>query len=137
MKRFDVVIVGAGHGGAQAAIALRQARFGGSILMIGDEPDLPYERPPLSKEYLAGAKTFERILIRPAAFWTDREIEIRLGERVVAIEADARHVLTDAGESVGYEHLIWATGGVHARSIVLAMIWRACTRCAPAPTSTG
>ena len=111
MKRFDVVIVGAGHDGAQAAIALRQARFGGSILMIGDEPDLPYERPPLSKEYLAGAKTFERILIRPAAFWTDREIEIRLGERVVAIEADARHVLTDAGESVGYEHLIWATGG--------------------------
>ncbi len=69
MTHYDVLIVGAGHGGAQAAIALRQNKFAGSIAMIGDEPELPYERPPLSKEYLAGDKAFERILIRPAAFW--------------------------------------------------------------------
>ena len=71
MKQFDVVIVGAGHGGAQAAIALRQQKFGGTIALIGDEPDYPYERPPLSKDYLAGEKPFERIMIRPPAFWAD------------------------------------------------------------------
>ena len=67
MQHYDVLIVGAGHGGAQAAIALRQQKFEGSIAIVGDEPELPYERPPLSKDYLAGAKEFERLLIRPAA----------------------------------------------------------------------
>lgn len=66
MTHEDVVIVGAGQGGAQAAIALRQNGFEGSILMIGREPDIPYERPPLSKDYLAREKSFERICIRPA-----------------------------------------------------------------------
>lgn len=64
MLHFDVLIVGAGHGGAQAAIALRQAKFEGSIAMIGDEAEYPYERPPLSKDYLAGDKAFERIIDR-------------------------------------------------------------------------
>ena len=62
---FDVLIVGAGHGGAQAAISLRQLGFSGSIGIVGNEPELPYERPPLSKEYFAGEKSFERIRIRP------------------------------------------------------------------------
>ena len=70
--RFDILIVGAGHGGAQAAIALRQRKFEGSIAMIGEEPEIPYERPPLSKDYLSGEKTFERLLIRPATFWDER-----------------------------------------------------------------
>ena len=68
---FDIVIVGAGHGGAQAAIMLRQLKFEGSIAIVGEEPEIPYERPPLSKEYFAGEKPFERILIRPAKFWAD------------------------------------------------------------------
>ena len=72
MSRYDVLIVGAGHAGAQAAIALRQSKFEGSIALLGDEPELPYERPPLSKEYLAGVKPFERLLIRNAAFWEER-----------------------------------------------------------------
>lgn len=108
---FDVVIVGAGHGGAQAAIALRQAGFGGSIAMIGAEPELPYERPPLSKEYLTGEKPFDRILIRPDAFWRDRAISMRLGARVVAVDVAAHRVLTDTGDRIGYRHLIWAAGG--------------------------
>src|SRR3546814_6814295 len=58
--QFDVVIVGAGHGGAQVAIMLRTQKFEGSIAIIGEEPELPYERPPLSKEYFAGEKEFER-----------------------------------------------------------------------------
>ena len=110
MNSYDVVIVGAGHGGAQAAIALRQAKFGGSIAVIGDEPDLPYERPPLSKEYLAGDKGFDRLLIRPAAFWQERDVAMLLGRRVTHVDPVARQV-TAAGEPIGYRHLIWATGG--------------------------
>ncbi|WP_166040749.1 FAD-dependent oxidoreductase [Sphingosinicella sp. YJ22] len=108
---FDVVIVGAGHGGAQAAIALRQNGFAGSIAMIGAEPDLPYERPPLSKDYLAGEKTFERMLIRPPAFWEERGVEMLLGRRVVAVDPEAHRVTTEGGETIGYGKLIWAAGG--------------------------
>jgi len=107
----DVVIVGAGHGGAQAAIALRQNQFAGSILVIGREPELPYERPPLSKDYLARDKTFERIMIRPAAFWAEKDIEFVLGSEVVAVDPLAQSVTTDSGETFDYGTLIWATGG--------------------------
>ena len=108
--RYDVVIVGAGHGGAQAAIALRQYGFAGSIALIGAEPELPYERPPLSKDYLAGEKTFERMLIRPAAFWAERGVEMLLDRRLVAVDPDSHEVATDTGETVGFGQLIWATG---------------------------
>ena len=111
MDRQDVVIVGAGHGGAQAAIALRQGGFAGTITLIGDEPELPYERPPLSKDYLAGDKPFERLLIRPPTFWADRDIAFRLGSRVVRIDPAARWVETADGGRLGYGSLIWATGG--------------------------
>ena len=110
-SHYDVVIVGAGHGGAQAAIALRAAKFAGSIAMIGDEPEPPYERPPLSKDYLSGDKPFERILIRPPAFWGERDVALRLGRRVVRVDPQARTVTTDDGATIGYGQLIWATGG--------------------------
>ena len=77
--QFDVVIVGAGHGGAQVAIMLRTQKFAGSIVIIGDEPELPYERPPLSKEYFAGEKEFERIQLRGAQYWTEREVPLLRG----------------------------------------------------------
>jgi 3-phenylpropionate/trans-cinnamate dioxygenase ferredoxin reductase subunit len=109
--QFDIVIVGAGHGGAQAAIALRQAKFEGTIAIIGDEPELPYERPPLSKEYFSGEKAFERILIRPAAFWAERTIEMLLNRRVIAVDPVAHSVTTADGATIGYGQLIWATGG--------------------------
>jgi 3-phenylpropionate/trans-cinnamate dioxygenase ferredoxin reductase subunit len=110
-SHYDVVIVGAGHGGAQAAIALRAAKFAGSIAMIGDEPEPPYERPPLSKDYLSGDKPFERILIRPPAFWGERDVALRLGRRVVRVDPQAQAVATDDGATIGYDQLIWATGG--------------------------
>ncbi len=112
---YDVLIVGAGHGGAQAAIALRQSKFAGSIAIVGDEPEFPYERPPLSKDYLAGEKTFDRIMIRPENFWTVREIAMRTGCRVESVDPDAHIVTTDAGETIGYRHMIWATGGAPRR----------------------
>ncbi len=112
---YDVVIVGAGHGGAQAAIALRQAKFEGSIAVIGDEPELPYERPPLSKEYFSGEKAFERIMIRPAAFWEERKVEMLLGRRVASVDPEGHSVTTEDDETIGYGHLIWAAGGAPRR----------------------
>lgn len=111
MDRADVVIVGTGHGGAHAAISLRQHGFDGSILMIGRDPEPPYERPPLSKEYLAGEKPFERILIRPPQFWPERGIDLRLGVHARAIDPQAHEVLTGDGARIGYDKLIWAAGG--------------------------
>ena len=114
-SEVDVLIVGAGHAGAACAIALRQGKFAGSILVVGAEADAPYERPPLSKDYLAGEKPFERLLIRPPGFWDEREVTFRLGTTVTAVDASAHEVLTDAGDSIGYRHLVWATGGAARR----------------------
>ena len=114
----DVVIVGAGHGGAQAAIALRQNGFAGSIEVIGRETEYPYERPPLSKEYLARDKTFDRIMIRPAAFWADKDVTFTLGREVVSVDAEAKTVTTDDGAAHAYGSLVWATGG-DARRLTL------------------
>ncbi|MDF0546256.1 MULTISPECIES: NAD(P)/FAD-dependent oxidoreductase [Sphingobium] len=108
---YDVVIVGAGHGGAQTAIALRQNGFAGTIAIIGAEPDLPYERPPLSKEYLAAEKGFERILIRPASFWNDRHIAMHLGCAVERVDPTQRLVFLADGRSMGYGDLVWCAGG--------------------------
>ncbi|KGB51955.1 FAD-dependent pyridine nucleotide-disulfide oxidoreductase [Sphingopyxis sp. LC81] len=109
--QFDVVIVGAGHGGAQVAIMLRTQKFAGTIAIIGDEPELPYERPPLSKEYFAGEKEFERIQLRPAKYWDEREVTMLLGKRVMSVDPAAHTVTTDGGETIGYGKLVWATGG--------------------------
>ncbi len=112
---YDVLIVGAGHAGAQAAIALRQRKFAGRIAIVGDECDPPYERPPLSKDYLAGEKPLERILIRPATFWAERDIALILGQRVESVDPVARRVTLRDGTAIGYGALIWATGGVPRR----------------------
>jgi 3-phenylpropionate/trans-cinnamate dioxygenase ferredoxin reductase subunit len=111
MSGADIVIVGTGHGGAQAAIALRQQGFAGSILMIGRDSEPPYERPPLSKDYLAGDKPFERILIRPPQFWAERDVALRLGSHVSALDPAARTLTVSGGETVSYGTLIWAAGG--------------------------
>lgn len=111
MSFYDVLIVGAGHAGAQAAIALRQNKFAGAIGLLGDEPELPYERPPLSKEYLAGDKPFERLLIRNAAFWQERDVALLPGRSVVRVDPVGHSVTTANGETIGYGSLIWAAGG--------------------------
>ena len=107
----DVLIVGAGHAGAQVGIMLRQRGYTGTIALLGDEPWLPYERPPLSKEYLAGEKPFERILLRPARFWDERAITLLPEHAVVAVDAEGHLVTTAEGGQIGYGTLIWATGG--------------------------
>ena len=111
MDRYDVIIVGAGHAGAQAAVVLRQQGFAGTIAMIGRETDYPYERPPLSKEYLSGDKPFERLYLRPPAFWAERGIATILGHAVTAVDAGAQTVTLDDGRALGYGDLVWAAGG--------------------------
>lgn len=110
-QTYDVLIVGAGHGGAQAAIALRQRKFEGTICIVGDEPDLPYERPPLSKSYLSGDAPFDQILIKKPNFWREQNVELRLGQRVVAVNPTAHYIQLDSGEPIGYRSLVWAAGG--------------------------
>lgn len=107
----DALIVGTGHGGAQAAIALRQNGFEGRIVMASEDPELPYERPPLSKEYLACDKPFERMLIRPATFWTEKKIELRLACSIMEIDAAAHRATLADGQTIAYGQLIWAAGG--------------------------
>ena len=111
MERADVIIVGTGHGGAQAAIALRQAGFEGSILMLGRDCEPPYERPPLSKEYFAGDKPFERIMIRPVQFWADKQVTLRLGCEVTAVDPVAHSLTLADGSTLEYGKLVWAAGG--------------------------
>jgi len=111
MERYDVIIVGTGHGGAQTAISLRQLGFEGSILMLGRDKELPYERPPLSKEYLAGDKPFERLLIRPEQFWADKNITMRGGVAATKIDPQAHELTLSGGEVVQYGKLVWSAGG--------------------------
>ena len=110
-EHADIVIVGTGHGAAQTAIALRQRGHEERIVMIGRDSAPPYERPPLSKEYLAGDKPFERILIRPEAFWADKGVELRLGSPVTAIDAMRHEVTLGDGSTLSYRKLIWSAGG--------------------------
>ena len=111
MQHFDVVIVGGGHGGAQAAIALRTQGFAGSIAIVGRETEPPYERPPLSKEYLAQEKPFERLYLRPREYWADKQVDLLLGREVTAVDPAARQLTCADGSSLGYDELVWATGG--------------------------
>ncbi|GAB3688278.1 NAD(P)/FAD-dependent oxidoreductase [Saccharopolyspora tripterygii] len=102
-----VLIIGTGHAGVTLAGLLRQAGHAGPIELYGDELDLPYQRPPLSKKFADGE--LEQWL-RPAQFYREQDIELRLGERITSIDARARQVRTAAGETRGYDHLVLATG---------------------------
>ena len=104
-----VVIAGAGHGAGQAVATLKQKNFAGEIVLVGDEPWLPYQRPPLSKKYLAGELPVERLLFKPEAFYDQPNIDVRLSTRVTSIDRSERCVATDAGP-IEYDWLILATG---------------------------
>lgn len=111
MSGADVVIVGAGHAGAQAAVVLRQQGFAGTVTMIGRESEPPYERPPLSKEYFAREKTFDRLYIRPPQFWAEKAIDLKLGVEVTAVDPAGKVLTLSDGTTFSYGKLIWATGG--------------------------
>ncbi|WP_416877238.1 NAD(P)/FAD-dependent oxidoreductase [Litorimonas sp.] len=104
------VIVGASHAAAQLCVSLRQGGWEGAITVIGDEEALPYHRPPLSKDFLAGEKNLIDILIRPGEAYETADIELKLGVRVGAINRDNKSVLTDDGDIFSYDKLVLATG---------------------------
>ena len=108
--KTSVVIIGASHAAAQASVSLRQGGYEGKITVIGDEPDLPYHRPPLSKDFLSGNKALDDILIRPASGYEAANIEMKLGVRVEAVDRTAKTVVTDAGETLSYDKLVLTTG---------------------------
>lgn len=112
---YDVLIVGSGHAGAQAAIALRQQHFAGRIAIAGDEPEIPYERPPLSKDFLSGEKTLENILIRAPTFWSTHHIDILQGHRVGHVSPVEHRASVDGKGDITYGTLIWAAGGAPRR----------------------
>jgi 3-phenylpropionate/trans-cinnamate dioxygenase ferredoxin reductase subunit len=111
-----VVIVGAGHAGGSAAALLRQYGWQGPITLIGAEPVLPYQRPPLSKAWLKGEGNLADLLLRPAAFYPSGHIDLRVSCHVTAVDRAARTVRLASGEYLAYDHLILATGS-HARSL--------------------
>ena len=104
------IIIGASHAGAQLCVSLRQGGWEGDITVIGDEPDLPYHRPPLSKDFLSGDKAIDDILLRPASVYENANVTMKLGTRVGAIDREAKTILTDDGETLSYYKLVLATG---------------------------
>ena len=104
-----VVVVGSGQGGVEVASHLRQNGFEGSIIVIGDEPDLPYQRPPLSKEFLKSVDDAP-LPLKGKDFYGQKNVELRLGVTVQAIDRTARAVVLADGERLPYDHLVLATG---------------------------
>jgi 3-phenylpropionate/trans-cinnamate dioxygenase ferredoxin reductase subunit len=109
-KAQSFVIVGASLAGAKAAEELRSQGFDGRIVLIGDEPELPYERPPLTKEYLRGESSSEKTRVHEPGFYEQQDIELLTGVRVTAIDPAERRVHVDGGEDVVYDRLLIATG---------------------------
>lgn len=111
MKSYEVLIVGSGHGGVSAASTLRHHHYAGTVAIITADAMEPYERPPLSKEYLAGEKDGEAIRARPPAFWHEKQIDLICSETVTRVDPAAHKVLTASGREFGYGKLVWAAGG--------------------------
>ena len=107
---LTTIIAGAGHAGGQTALSLRQAGYEGRIVVCGDEPVPPYQRPPLSKKYLSGELALERVFLRPESFYATHDIELRLGNAVREIDPERRSVVLEGGESLAYTDLVIATG---------------------------
>jgi 3-phenylpropionate/trans-cinnamate dioxygenase ferredoxin reductase subunit len=110
MAQERVVIVGAGHGGFQLAASLRQGGFDGAIVLLGEEPVLPYQRPPLSKDYLDGKIGFDLLLMRPDAFYRDHRIDYLAETRATEIDRAGKRLRLASGEQLDYDHLVLATG---------------------------
>jgi len=114
----QIVIVGAGQAAVQTADTLRRKGFAGKLTMVGDEPWLPYQRPPLSKKYLSGSLDRERLFIRPTQFFTDHQVPVLHGHRVTELATGPRHVRLDDGRVLPYDALVLATGSKPRRLVV-------------------
>jgi len=106
----QIVIAGAGHAAGQVVATLVQKKFAGNIVLVGDESFLPYQRPPLSKKFLAGEMPAERLFFRPASFYENAGADVRLNTRISAIDRAAKTLATANGEEIAYDTLVLATG---------------------------
>ena len=109
-----IVVVGAGQAGSSMVAELRKQGFDGDITLIGAEPVPPYQRPPLSKGYLLGDMTLERLFLRPESFYADQDVTLRLGAEVTAIDPKAK-TLSLGEETLPYDQLALTTGSVPRR----------------------
>lgn len=106
----QLVIVGAGHAAAQTIQSLRQGGYAGAITLVGDEPYLPYQRPPLSKKYLAGELSTDRLLLRPPAFYAEKQVEVITDCRAAELDRTRREVRLTDGRTLHYDRALLATG---------------------------
>ncbi len=102
--------MGAGHAGGSVAAFLRQYGWGGEIVLVGEEPLPPYQRPPLSKAWLKGEADGESLLLRPASFYAEASIDLRLGVKAESVDLQAKQVRLQGGEALAYDALVLATG---------------------------
>jgi 3-phenylpropionate/trans-cinnamate dioxygenase ferredoxin reductase component len=105
-----IVVVGGGLGGAKAVEALRDNGFTGDLVLVGEEAELPYERPPLSKGYLMGTAPFEDAVVHPADWYADHDVQLRLGTRASALDLTAHELRLGDGATVPFDKLLLATG---------------------------
>jgi 3-phenylpropionate/trans-cinnamate dioxygenase ferredoxin reductase subunit len=110
MPTAGTVIIGAGQGGYQVAASLREQGYSEPVTIVGDEPELPYQRPPLSKAYLLGELPADRLQLRPQSFYEAHKIDLIVGDRAAAIDRSAARVTLSSGAALAYDHLVLATG---------------------------
>ncbi len=114
MRRWEVVIVGAGHAGVQVAHSLRECAFPGTVLLVSAEDEMPYERPPLSKGFLRSEVELDDFLLKPTTYWSANRIDLMLGTRVEVVDAESHRLGTSTQGEIEYGTLVWAAGA-HAR----------------------
>ncbi len=110
-----ILIIGGGQAGAQAIDTLRREGYQGRLVLIGDEPELPYQRPPLSKKYLSGEMAADRLPFRHRSFYEEHRVELRLGNRAARLDAAARQVELADGETLSYDRLLLCLGAESRR----------------------
>jgi 3-phenylpropionate/trans-cinnamate dioxygenase ferredoxin reductase component len=105
-----VVVIGAGQAATEFAVALRAGGFSGPVRIVGDEPYLPYQRPPLSKDFLSGKSPYEKLMLRPEIFWREQKVDFELGVAVAAIDRAMHRIALQDGRAFDYGTLVLATG---------------------------
>jgi 3-phenylpropionate/trans-cinnamate dioxygenase ferredoxin reductase subunit len=110
-----ILIIGGGQAGAQAIDTLRREGFGGRLVLVGEEAQLPYQRPPLSKKYLSGDMAADRLLFRHQSFYDEHRVELKLGTKAVKLDAASRRVDLSNGETLTYDRLLLCLGATSRR----------------------
>ena len=134
MTDTTFAIVGASLAGAKAAEELRERGFDGRIVLIGAEPDRPYERPPLSKEFVRGEQERDKAFVHDQGFYDEHQIELRTRTTVTSLDTAHSKLTLEDGDVLDYDQLLLTTGAEPRRSRCPALSWRGSTTCARSRT---